>query len=209
MVDEYQDTNVIQDRILSLVAAPEYNLCVVGDDDQSIYRFRGATVQNFLNFPNAYPDARQVVLSRNFRSTEPIISFASRLIAHNAVRYAKALVAHRGTGPEVLLVTARDVDDEGQALAELISELFRSRIIERWSDVAVLFSSVKHYASPLVGTCRAWYSLRGLRLWPVLRPAGYSAIDGPGCLAWLAELLAHGDAGWPAASVGAWYARDS
>lgn len=150
MVDEYQDTNVIQDRILSLVAAPEYNLCVVGDDDQSIYRFRGATVQNFLNFPSAFPTARQVVLSRNFRSTEPILGFASRLIAHNPVRYAKALVAHRGTGPEVLLVTARDVDDEGQALAELVGELFRGGIIERWTDVAVLFSSVKHYASPLL-----------------------------------------------------------
>ncbi|MER3484751.1 MAG: hypothetical protein C4345_00990 [Chloroflexota bacterium] len=150
MVDEYQDTNVIQDRILSLVAAPEFNLCVVGDDDQSIYRFRGATVQNFLNFPRSFPNARQITLNRNFRSTKPIVDFASRLIAHNPVRYAKALVAHRGAGPEILLVTARDVDDEGQQLAELIGDLFRGRLIDRWSDVAVLFSSIKHYASPLL-----------------------------------------------------------
>ncbi|MFQ5932086.1 MAG: ATP-dependent helicase [Nitrospiraceae bacterium] len=152
VVDEHQDTNVLQNLIIGLVAAPEYNLCVVGDDDQSIYRFRGATVQNFLGFPTTYQDAgvHQVELGRNFRSTVPIVNATGRLIAHNPIRYEKRLVAHRGSGPEVLLVEAEDVDDEGQRLAELIGALRSSGTIAHWADVAVLLSSVKYYAHPLL-----------------------------------------------------------
>uniref|UniRef100_A0A831TET7 DNA 3'-5' helicase n=1 Tax=Thermorudis peleae TaxID=1382356 RepID=A0A831TET7_9BACT len=150
IVDEHQDTNPIQDRILGLVAAPEYNLCVVGDDDQSIYRFRGATVRNFLDVPATYPNTRTIVLSRNFRSTAPIVELTGRLIAHNPVRYRKALVAHRGTGPEILLLTAEDVDDEGERLADLIDDLRRSQVIRGWRNVAVLFTSVRYFAGPLL-----------------------------------------------------------
>lgn len=150
VVDEHQDTNPIQDLILRLVAAPQDNVCVVGDDDQSIYRFRGATVQNFLRFPEAYRDAGRIELGRNFRSTEPIVAAAARLIAHNPVRYAKALVAHRGTGPDVLLVQAEDVEEEGERLAAVIGELRARGAIARWRDVTVLYSSVRYYAEPLL-----------------------------------------------------------
>lgn len=150
IVDEHQDTNPLQDLILSLVAAPEHNICVVGDDDQSIYRFRGATVANFLRFPDLYPQARRIELVRNFRSTRPIVEVASRLIAHNPLRYAKALLPVRGDGPEVLLLTADDVDDEAERLVELIQLLRSSGAVERWSDIAVLFRSVRHYAQPLL-----------------------------------------------------------
>ena len=150
IVDEHQDTNVLQDLILGIVAAPEMNLCVVGDDDQSIYRFRGATVANFLRFPELYPQARRIELSRNFRSTRPIVQVATRLIAHNPLRYAKTIQAVRGDGPEVLLLTSDDVDDEGERLAELIATLRTEGAIERWSDVAVLYRSVRYYAQPLL-----------------------------------------------------------
>ncbi|MCX2728342.1 ATP-dependent DNA helicase [Thermomicrobium sp. 4228-Ro] len=155
IVDEHQDTNVLQDLILGIVAAPETNLCVVGDDDQSIYRFRGATVANFLRFPELYPQARRIELSRNFRSTRPIVQVASRLIAHNPLRYAKAIEPVRGEGPEVLLLTSDDVDDEGERLAELIATLRAEGAIERWSDIAVLYRSVRYYAQPLLAALAA------------------------------------------------------
>ncbi|MCX7623071.1 MAG: ATP-dependent helicase [Thermomicrobium sp.] len=155
IVDEHQDTNILQDLILGIVAAPEMNLCVVGDDDQSIYRFRGATVANFLRFPELYPQARRIELSHNFRSRRPIVQVASRLIAHNPLRYAKTIEAVRGDGPEVLLVTSDDVDDEGERLAALIATLRAEGAIERWSDVAVLYRSVRYYAQPLLAALAA------------------------------------------------------
>ncbi len=94
---------------------------------------------NFLRFPELYPQARRIELSHNFRSRAPIVQVASRLIAHNPLRYAKTIQAVRGDGPEVLLLTSDDVDDEGERLAELIATLRTEGAIERWSDVAVLY----------------------------------------------------------------------
>lgn len=150
VVDEHQDTNPLQDLILRIVAEPECNICVVGDDDQSIYRFRGATVENFLRFPQVYQGATRIVLSHNFRSREPIIVASSRMIDRNHPRYPKRLVAHRGGGPDVLLVQADDMDDEGERLAETILRLRENGVVGRWRDVAVLLASVRYYAEPLL-----------------------------------------------------------
>ena len=91
MVDEYQDTNTVQFKFVSMLARKYRNLCVVGDDDQSIYKFRGANIYNILNFEKEYPDAVVIKLEQNYRSTKTILATANKVIAHNAGRKEKAL----------------------------------------------------------------------------------------------------------------------
>ncbi len=89
LVDEYQDTSVAQFRLVSLLTGPERNICVVGDDDQSIYRFRGATIENILNFEKCYPGAKTIRLEQNYRSTSNILNAANCVIQHNTERRAR------------------------------------------------------------------------------------------------------------------------
>ena len=91
MVDEYQDTNTVQFELVRLLAGKYRNLCVVGDDDQSIYKFRGANIQNILNFEKVFPDARVIKLEQNYRSTETILEAANGVIRHNKGRKDKSL----------------------------------------------------------------------------------------------------------------------
>lgn len=91
MVDEYQDTNVAQYRLISLLAGNNGNLCVVGDDDQSIYRFRGATIENILSFEKQYPGCEVIKLEQNYRSTENILNAANAVIRNNKQRKDKQL----------------------------------------------------------------------------------------------------------------------
>ena len=107
MVDEFQDTNFAQSRLLELLTGPERNLCVVGDDDQSIYKFRGASVANLRRFRTVYPDATVIRLEDNYRSRGPILRAAARLIADDPDRLEKRLKATRGEGPPVSVLTAR------------------------------------------------------------------------------------------------------
>jgi DNA helicase-2/ATP-dependent DNA helicase PcrA len=109
LVDEYQDTNRAQYRWLQLLAGEQRNLCVVGDDDQSVYSFRGADVRNILEFEDDYPDARVVKLEQNYRSTQTILSAANAVVANNRARKAKALWSDRGEGDPVHV---RELDDE-------------------------------------------------------------------------------------------------
>jgi len=115
LVDEYQDTNAVQERLLTLLAGDGTNLTVVGDDDQSIYRFRGATVKNVLTFHERYPTRRIIRLTQNFRSREPIVTHSLNVIVRNPARFEKDLFTQRGPGSDVLLVYQPSVDEEAAA----------------------------------------------------------------------------------------------
>ena len=106
LVDEYQDTSVAQFRLVSLLTGPERNICVVGDDDQSIYRFRGATIENILNFERIYPGTKTIRLEQNYRSTSNILNAANCVIQHNTERKGKTLWTSNGEGDKVQVYTA-------------------------------------------------------------------------------------------------------
>ncbi len=136
LVDEYQDTNVAQYMLLRLLAGKEGNICCVGDDDQSIYGWRGAQVENILRFGKDFPGARIIRLERNYRSTAHILGAASRLIAHNAGRLGKTLRSERGEGEKVRLRAHWDDREEARAIAGDMEAARRGG--ERLSDMAVL-----------------------------------------------------------------------
>ena len=98
MVDEYQDTNASQHELLSLLVSPEHNICVVGDDDQSIYSFRGADVDNILNFPQEFNGTHIIKMEQNYRSDGNILNLANSLIGHNTKRHNKNLWTYRNPG---------------------------------------------------------------------------------------------------------------
>ncbi|MBN1890450.1 MAG: ATP-dependent helicase [Thermoflexales bacterium] len=154
-VDEYQDTNAAQEHILKYLAAAGERLTVVGDDDQSIYRFRGATVSNLLSFADRYAGAHVVKLTQNFRSREPIVQHSLGVIVNNPARFPKDLFTMRGSGSDVLLVYERTVSEEAAAIAALLGRLHRSGKIRRWGDVAFLLRSVKSYAGDYVAALQA------------------------------------------------------
>ena len=137
MVDEYQDTNELQFRLLELLASEHENLCVVGDDDQSIYGWRGANIRNILEFSENFKECKVVKLETNYRSTEPILKAANTLIEHNSTRLGKTLTSHKGDGPEVKLLHSLDESMEAKAIAHEIKEL-----LEKGTDpdeIAVLY----------------------------------------------------------------------
>ncbi|MDR2196743.1 MAG: UvrD-helicase domain-containing protein [Coriobacteriales bacterium] len=125
LVDEYQDTNHAQYRISTLLAQAHRNLMVVGDDDQSIYSWRGADVRNILEFEEDYPDAKVVRLERNYRSTSVILEAANALIAHNANRKAKRLYTEGARGENIAVYQAADERDEGRWIASEVERLHR------------------------------------------------------------------------------------
>jgi DNA helicase-2/ATP-dependent DNA helicase PcrA len=126
LVDEYQDTNRVQYRLVQQLAAEHRNLCVVGDPDQSIYAWRGADVRNILDFERDYPEAQVVRLERNYRSTSAILEGASGVVAHNVARKEKALVAEREGGDPIAVHVAPTDRDEAQWVARRILSLARS-----------------------------------------------------------------------------------
>jgi DNA helicase-2/ATP-dependent DNA helicase PcrA len=154
LIDEYQDTNAVQERLLRLLTGDGACLTVVGDDDQSIYRFRGATVRNLRTFPERYPGARVVRLTQNFRSREPIVTHSLNVIVHNPARFEKELFTQRGPGSDVLLVYEHSVGEEAAALVDLLQRLHYGGKIRRWSDVVLLLRSVRSYAAPYVEALR-------------------------------------------------------
>jgi DNA helicase II / ATP-dependent DNA helicase PcrA len=120
MVDEFQDTNFAQSRLLELLAGPDHNLCVVGDDDQSIYKFRGASVANLRRFRAVFPNAAVIRLEENYRSRGPILRAAGRLITEDPDRLEKRLTATRGEGRPLNVLTASNVTEEADAVAALV-----------------------------------------------------------------------------------------
>ena len=122
LVDEYQDTSVAQFRLVSLLTGPEKNICVVGDDDQSIYRFRGATIENILNFERIYPGTKTIRLEQNYRSTSNILDAANCVIQHNTERKGKTLWTKNGEGDKVQVYTAENEQDEAMHIADVIGQ---------------------------------------------------------------------------------------
>lgn len=137
MVDEYQDTNMIQYRFVSLLAQKNRNLCVVGDDDQSIYKFRGATIENILSFENQYSDAKVIRLEQNYRSTQTILDAANEVIKKNSSRKGKSLWTSNGQGEKITLHLADNEQEEARYIADTVLENVNKGA--RYSDHAVLY----------------------------------------------------------------------
>jgi len=147
LVDEYQDTNPSQFELLRFLTQKQRNLCVVGDDDQSIYAWRGADSQHILQFTHHYPDSKVITLDQNYRSTSTILEAANEVIARNKVRHPKKLWSDRGTGHPIQQLILEEDRAEAKAVADEILKLAQetvaghTRQIRKWKDFAVLYRS--------------------------------------------------------------------
>jgi DNA helicase-2/ATP-dependent DNA helicase PcrA len=137
LIDEYQDTNHAQYVMAHAMAMKHRNICVVGDPDQSIYAWRGADIQNILDFEKDYPDAKVVRLEQNYRSTKTILKIASALIAHNTQRKEKALWTENDAGDKARLILAQDEYDEADVVTSQLRQLRDTGL--NWSDMAVFY----------------------------------------------------------------------
>ncbi|MBA3746167.1 MAG: UvrD-helicase domain-containing protein [Solirubrobacterales bacterium] len=163
LVDEYQDTNAAQYRWLALLTSEHRNLAVVGDDAQSIYGFRGADIQNILDFEDTFPDARVIKLEQNYRSTQTILSAANAVIAHNRDQKRKALWTDEGDGDKIKI---RELDDEHAEARYIVGEI--ERLVDEGSsraEIAVLY--------------RTNAQSRAIEENLVRRDIGYQVIGGP------------------------------
>jgi len=187
LVDEYQDTNYIQEQLLLRLAAPQNNICVVGDDDQSLYRFRGATVRNILEFGKNFNPCPQVWLEINYRSHKAIISAYNHFMAGcdwsnpNApsypFRYAKTIKADPDAEhpdyPSVFQIWGENEQDESRRLADLVSFLKKNDVIEDYNQVAILLRSVREkHSGPYIQA----FKQQGI---PVFAPRARTYFDNP------------------------------
>lgn len=138
MVDEYQDTNTAQFKLVSLLASKYQNLCVVGDDDQSIYKFRGANIGNILNFESFFPNARLIKLEQNYRSTQTILDAANSVIKNNAGRKSKTLWTANGDGAPIIFQQFMTAYEEAEYIAGDITKKVREGTYH-YSDSAILY----------------------------------------------------------------------
>ena len=138
MVDEYQDTNTVQFKLISILAKKYRNLCVVGDDDQSIYKFRGANIKNILNFENVFEDARVIKLEQNYRSTENILNAANGVIRNNYGRKDKALWTENGVGDKIVFQQFDNAYDEADYIVSDIRSHVREGV-RSYNDHAILY----------------------------------------------------------------------
>ncbi len=138
LVDEYQDTNTAQFRLTSLLSGGHHNLMVVGDDDQSIYRFRGATIANILDFDRLYRNARVIRLEQNYRSTQTILDAANAVIAHNEGRKGKVLWTDRGAGEKILVLNPEHQSAEAREIIDAIQKKVASGEAS-YRDFAILY----------------------------------------------------------------------
>ncbi|MDD5923191.1 MAG: 3'-5' exonuclease [Clostridia bacterium] len=136
MVDEYQDTNTIQYKFISMLAESN-NICVVGDDDQSIYKFRGATIENILSFENTFKDAQVIRLEQNYRSTKTILDAANSVIEHNSQRKGKTLWTDNNQGDKIEVFTTLNEHDEARYIVDEI--LYGIRNGKKFCDFAILY----------------------------------------------------------------------
>jgi len=163
LVDEYQDTNTVQARLVQALAAPENNVMAVGDDDQGIYSWRGADVRNILDFARDYPDAHMVALEQNYRSTGTILRAAHAVVSQNPGRHDKELWTDRGDGDPITIVACRDEYEEARVVAgQVEAALARG---ESLADVAVFY--------------RTNAQSRALEDTLIRQGIGYSVVGGP------------------------------
>jgi len=137
LIDEYQDTNNLQYLLASTLAGGRKNICVVGDDDQSIYKFRGATIENILSFEKQYKNAKVIRLEQNYRSTSHILDASNAVIRHNTERKGKELWTKNGDGEKLRLYVSQNENDEAQYVASQILSGFSDG--KNWRDFAVLY----------------------------------------------------------------------
>lgn len=137
MVDEYQDTNILQYKLLKLLTTMHQNLCVVGDEDQSIYGWRGADIRNILEFEKDFEQAKVIKLEKNYRSTPQILEFANRLISHNTQRLGKTLYSMQEDGESVEIRDFRDEKEEIQGIAKEIKTLSLQGV--KYEEIAILY----------------------------------------------------------------------
>ncbi|HQN88414.1 MAG TPA: 3'-5' exonuclease [Bacteroidales bacterium] len=138
LVDEYQDTNFSQHLIVSRLAERHHKVCVVGDDSQSIYSFRGANIDNILNFKKTYPECLLFKLEQNYRSTKNIVNLANSLIAKNKIQIPKSVFSKRETGNKISVLSAFSDMEEAYMIANKINEMHMS-LYDPWSEFAVLY----------------------------------------------------------------------
>mgnify|MGYP001190503675 CR=1 FL=1 len=137
MVDEYQDTNELQLKLLQKLCSAHNNICVVGDDDQSIYGWRGAHIRNIMEFDQDFKDTAVFKLEENYRSREPILKVANALIEHNRSRLGKKLIPTRGSGEDITILNSGDENEEARKIASKITKLLDSGI--KAENIAVLY----------------------------------------------------------------------
>jgi DNA helicase-2/ATP-dependent DNA helicase PcrA len=154
LVDEYQDTNRTQERLIQYITELGCDLCVVGDDDQSIYRFRGATVDNLLEFDEKYDSTRTIPIQRNYRSDEDIVNSSQDLIQNNQRRLDKEITPDSDKNGFIGYINKRDSGSEASAICDYIQKLINSGDIESPDDVALLFRSVTRDANPYIDALR-------------------------------------------------------
>jgi superfamily I DNA/RNA helicase len=138
MVDEYQDTNAAQFQLVQALTSQHRNLCVVGDDDQSIYGWRGAEISNLLDMEKHFPEVKVIKLEQNYRSTNTILNAANALIKHNLRRRGKQLWSQNGDGSRISLFAFSDDEEEARSIVEQI-EFARMAKRVPWSEQAILF----------------------------------------------------------------------
>jgi len=138
LVDEYQDTNPVQNELVLMLGAVHRNVCVVGDGDQSVYRFRGADLRNILQFEESFPDATIVVLDQNYRSTQTVLDAANAVIVNNQARKHKDLWTEAGAGEAIVRYEADDETDESQWVARQMADLHDAHG-HAWGDMAVFY----------------------------------------------------------------------
>lgn len=139
LVDEYQDTNYVQYLLVKMLAEPQNKVCVVGDDAQSIYSFRGADIRNILTFQNGYANARLFKLERNYRSTQTIVKAANSLIHHNENQIYKEVYSEKEQGERIELTSYLSDREEASGVAQRIKSIPRRQADVTWDDIAVLY----------------------------------------------------------------------
>lgn len=149
LIDEYQDTNPIQDKIFKLIVGERKCICAVGDEDQSIYGFRGASVQNFRSFPEKYTGTKVHNLETNFRSGKEIVDFSDEFMKDHR-QYNKKIIPNREKTNNPILIRGKHLTDEAKQSVSLIKDLKESNKIKHYGDISILFRSVRNHSSDYV-----------------------------------------------------------